>query len=180
MRTLIALENSNCSWCHNTMLGTLREQDGVREVQSDFSSGCLVIEHEDDSTALLALVTGANHAVAVASNGEREMIPVNGHEVIACREEQGSLTPLVDGEGSRDTVTEPAGSRTGLITSPPPSDTPPRGVLACPVCHPDEPGGREGVRVLTREQRLSGPVIRTAQALTRRCHVGARWPLVAR
>ena len=180
MRTLIALENSNCSWCHNNMLEMLREQYGVEEVQSDFTSGCLAIEHEDDSIALLALVTGADHAVVVASNGEREMIPVDGHEVIACREMKHSAASPLAAEESTDTVMRLVGKCTGSISNPLPSDAEPSASLACPVCHPDEPGGQAGVRVLTREQRVSGPVIRTVQALTRRCHVGAHWQSVTR
>src|SRR5579875_3041376 len=85
MRMLVTLENSNCTWCHNAMLRTLREEMGVQRVLSDFSSGCVVIEHETDPDALLTLVTTADRAVAVAGNGEREMVPVAGHEAVACR-----------------------------------------------------------------------------------------------
>jgi hypothetical protein len=44
MRTLVTLENSNCTWCHNAMLATLREKKGVHRVRSEFQRGrCVAV-----------------------------------------------------------------------------------------------------------------------------------------
>lgn len=85
MRTVIALENSNCARCHNRMLYALRATDRVQRVQSDFSTGCLVIEHDTDPEALVELITTTGRSVAVAANGERVMVTLDGHEEPECR-----------------------------------------------------------------------------------------------
>ena len=178
MKTLIALENSNCTWCHNEMLGTLRENVGVRGVQSDFSSGCLIIEHEDDLDALLSLVTTGGRAVAVAGNGECEMVPVNGHEAGACRGAAAIVRAPLGEKGSTTTSARSAGTKASTTRCP--SGTWSPAATVCPVCHLDGSGGRGGVRVLTRGRRTPGPVLRAVRFVVRKHRVAFRLPMAAR
>ena len=180
MKTLVALENSNCTWCHNEMLGTLRGQDGVRLLRSDFSSGCLVIEHEDDPDALLALITTTDRAMVVAGNGEREMVPVDGHQVAACLVANDVVGAPPDKKGSTARSTRSPGMGTKSSTPPFPPDRWSRAVAACPVCHPDGSGGREGVRVLTRDRSIHGPVLRAARFVMRKYRVAFHLPMAPR
>ena len=166
VKTLIALENSNCTWCHSEMLGTLRDKEGVRGVQSDFSSGCLVIEHEDDPDALLSLVTTADRAVVVASNGEREMAPVAGHEADACRGEKVIVRALPGGKGSAPTSARSPGAKASSTRCL--SDRGSPAAMVCPVCHPEGGGGRDGVRVITRKRPTSDPVLRAVRFVVRK------------
>lgn len=80
----MAVENSNCATCHNQLLGVLREHDRVEGVRSDFSAGCLVIEHHADPSTLLSLIRSTGRAVALAANGERVMVAVDAREVSDC------------------------------------------------------------------------------------------------
>lgn len=104
MRTVVALENSSCARCHNALLAALREKEHVQRVWSDFSAGCLVIEHEDDPDALVSVVRAAGRAVAVAASGQRVMVSLDGHEEAECqmpedtagaRQKEGLATALV-------------------------------------------------------------------------------------
>ncbi|HET9126455.1 MAG TPA: hypothetical protein VFN73_00070 [Propionibacteriaceae bacterium] len=180
MRTLVTLENSNCTWCHNAMLRTLREEMGVQRVLSDFSSGCVVIEHETDPDALLTLVTTADRAVAVAGNGEREMVPVAGHEAVACRKSKDIVGGPPD-EGRQvlaATSPDEAGAKAFIPRSR--SDTWSKAVPVCPVCHPGGPSTGEGVRVLTRERPTPGLVRRTIRLLVRAYRAAFRLPMTPR
>lgn len=84
MQTLLQLENGNCSFCHNKVVAELRKREHVASVHSDFSKGCLVIEHDEDPGALASLVTNTARAVEVAANGERVMVFVDAHEEQEC------------------------------------------------------------------------------------------------
>jgi hypothetical protein len=70
----VVLENGNCVLCKNRLFSALRERKAVQRVYSDFSTGCLIIEHEDDPDALFSLLRSDGRAVALASNGERVMV----------------------------------------------------------------------------------------------------------
>lgn len=180
MRTFVTLENSNCTWCHNAMLRMLSEEMGVQRVLSDFSSGCVVIEHETDSDALLTLVTTADRAVAVAGNGEREMVPVAGHEAVACRKSKDIVGGPTD-EGRQvlaGTSPHEAGAKAFIPRSR--SDTWSKAVPVCPVCHPGGPSTGEGVRVLTRERPTPGLVLRTIRFLVRAYRAACRLPMTPR
>ena len=104
MRTLIALENGNCTHCHNALLVRLRSIAAVRNVQSDFASGCLVIDHDTDPDALISMVTASGRGIYVAANGEPEMVAVDGHHADEC--------PVADGR-SHAYATGPEGERDG-------------------------------------------------------------------
>lgn len=136
VRTLVTLENSNCTWCHNAMLATLREKDGVHRVRSELSSGCLIVDHEGEPDALLAVIATADLAVAVAGNGEREMVGVDGHEAVACRAEMDIVVAPPGEESHPLAAMKPDGSGDNSSNSRSPSDTSSPAVPVCPVCHP--------------------------------------------
>jgi hypothetical protein len=80
----VVLENGNCVLCKNRLFSALRERKAVQRVYSDFSTGCLIIEHEDDPDALFSLLRSDGRAVALASNGERVMVSLDAHETAQC------------------------------------------------------------------------------------------------
>lgn len=84
MRTQVVLENSNCTRCHNQLVEELRSRERVRRVQSDFSAGCLVIDHDEEPEVLISLIERVGRAVGVAANGERVMVSVEAHEEGRC------------------------------------------------------------------------------------------------
>lgn len=171
MRTIVALENSNCTRCHNAMLATLRERERVQRVWSDFSTGCLVIEHEDDPGALVSLITTADRAVAVAANGERVMVSLDGHEAAECRASKGTvgavaaagltMTPATNAGGGGPPgplSLSASGTRSSKTTSP---------TVGLSDLKEGEGGGRAGVRVLSRERSAPGLVLRALRFLVR-------------
>lgn len=144
MKTIIELQNSNCPRCHNDMLGALREREGVERVRSDFASGCLVVDHEVDPTLLVSLIQTEGRAVAVADNGERMMVCMDGHEAPECH-----ASKTLAG-GGRDEEGDAVAS--GSASSQPGA---PRGLLDARANGPR--GGRAGVRVVSREPLATGP-----------------------
>lgn len=170
MRTAITLDNSNCTRCHNRLLDAVRAQKGVRAVRSDFTTGCLVVEHDGDLDALVSLIASADRAVTVAGNGEREMVPVGAHQVLECRVAKDPLRPPPDEQGSATAATNAEG--TGSMASRPRTSSDGRSPAAavCPVCHADPAsgtrrGGRGGVRTLRRERPAPGLALRTVRVL---------------
>ena len=182
MKTVITLENSNCTRCHNAMLGMLREKKGVRHVQSDFSSGCLVIEHDDDPDGLLSLIRAADRSISVACNGEREMVPVDGHEADECRALKGTVPAPLDVATSTMTVTVTRtveASRAPSTSCSPPGTWPPA-VSMRPVSPMDGSGRREGVRVLVRERPAPGSLLRAMRFAARTYRVVFHLPMAPR
>jgi hypothetical protein len=177
-RTLVILENSNCTWCHNAMLATLREKKGVHRVRSEFSSGCLIIEHENEPDALLALIATAGHAVAVAGNGEREMVLVGGHEVRACQAATDILEAPLNKESRSLAAMKPDGSDDCSSTPRSPSHTSSLAVPVCPVC--GGPVARDEVRVLTRERPTPGLVLRAMRFVMRTYRVASGLTMASR
>lgn len=84
MRTIVALENGNCTWCHNAMVETLRASTGVQRVHADFSAGCLIVEHESAPEQVISVIRDVGRAVGVATNGEKVMIRLDAHEQAEC------------------------------------------------------------------------------------------------
>jgi hypothetical protein len=166
MRTLVALENANCTRCHNAMLRALRERTRVQRVWSDFSTGRLVIEHEDDPDALVSLIMSTGRAVALGGNGEKVMVSLDGHEATQCpatrdtdraglgekRLEMTSPTSPPEAAGAVSAVRSPSGTWSSAATSPSAALSDPAGRLGG--------GGRAGVRVLSRERPAPGLVLR--------------------
>ncbi len=173
MRTLVALENANCTRCHNAMLRALRERTRVQRVWSDFSTGRLVIEHEDDPDALVSLIMSTGRAVALGGNGEKVMVSLDGHEATQCpatrdtdraglgekRLEMTSPTSPPEAAGAVSAVRSPSGTWSSAATSPSAALSDPAGRLGG--------GGRAGVRVLSRERPAPGLVLRAIRLVIR-------------
>ena len=178
MRTLVRLENSNCPRCHARMLGVLRETKGVEHVASDFATGCLVVDHQGDPEMLVSLIATADRAVAVAPNGERVIVPVDGHEATECREPPGRAPTgtrgaggqRVDGERVDGERAVPRRDPWPAVRLGPHGEHIPPGAATCPVCHSD-PGrgprrsGHGAVRVLSRQRPAPGLVLRMVRLL---------------
>lgn len=156
MKTIVELENSSCIRCHNQMLVALRGREDVQSVSSDFSSGCLVVEHEGDPQALFSAITATGRAVAVAANGERLMVALDGHEAAECR-----VSNDTEGAGPNE-ERETTASRTGTAEDVAGESDGPRR------------GGRGGVRVVSRP--TPGPARRAVRALVRTYRVVFRGP----
>jgi len=85
MRTVVELGNSNCTLCRDAVIDHLRTRPLVREVRSDSTVGCLVVEHDHDSpAALLAVVQDVLRGWELADNGERVMVTLEVHEGPGC------------------------------------------------------------------------------------------------
>lgn len=182
MKTLIALENSNCTRCHNAMLSALRERPRVQRVQSDFSTGCLVIEHEDDPDALVSLITSAGRAITLGGNGERVMVSLDGHETTECpvskdadharlgenRLEMAFPTEPSRAAGPRSPAWSPSGPWSRAATA-----SPSRRPLAGPE---SSTSGGARVRVLRRERPAPGPVLWAVRLVIRMLQIAFRLP----
>lgn len=194
MRTLVRLENSNCPRCHTRMLGVLRETKGVEHVASDFATGCLVVDHQDDPEMLVSLIATADRAVAIAPNGERVMVPVDGHEATECREPPGRVptgtsvlaasvlaTSALTASALTPSVPYHAGTRGPRSASGRMASTSPPGAATCPVCHSDPGRGprrsdRGAVRVLSRQRPAPGLVLRMVRLLVGAFRIAFRVP----
>lgn len=75
MRTLIRVDNANCTYCMNDVREALLARPLVRDVRSSAVAGCWELEHDhDDLTAIIDLVRQSLHGWEVAGNGEIIMI----------------------------------------------------------------------------------------------------------
>lgn len=178
MKTLVELENSNCTWCHGAMLSALRQRAGVKGVWSDFSSGCLVIDHEDDPDALVALVKSTGRAVTVAGNGEKMMVSLDGHEAAECSVSNDAVRARSDEQGPAAAFpTSPPGGDPGFtVPRPSASWSPPATVSTAGLADPESgfPRGGAGIRVLSREQPFPGLLLRAARDFRRAFRVVLR------
>jgi hypothetical protein len=94
MRTFVELGNSNCTLCRDAVIDHLRTRPLVRQVHTNSTAGCLVVEHDHDSpAALLAVVEDDLRGWELADNGERVMVKLEVHEGTGC--------VLHDGKGTR-------------------------------------------------------------------------------
>ncbi len=101
MRTIVGLANSNCSWCLNVMADRLAARPLVHAVHLDATSGCLVVDHDDDDPAVLVAEIHSNlRGWEMADNGEAVMVDLGVHEASACRRAATAPTATRGGEGS--------------------------------------------------------------------------------
>lgn len=156
MKTIVELENSSCVRCHNQMLAALRGRDDVQSVSSDFSSGCLVVEHDGNPQALVSLIAATGRAVAVAANGERVMVALDGHEAAECRAANDT-----EGAGSNE-EREMTASRGGTAEN------------GSAASDGSSHKGRGGVRAVSRP--TPGPARRAVRALIRTYRAVFRLP----
>lgn len=75
MRTLIRIENANCSYCIGTVQVELLERPLVHHVEMNAAEGCMEVDHDhDDPAALIELLGQSLHGAQVADNGEIVMV----------------------------------------------------------------------------------------------------------
>ncbi len=67
MRTEVAIDGADCSYCLNETLELLRAMTGVRSVEASSTSHCLVVDHDDiDLDALVAAMHQHLHGVGTS------------------------------------------------------------------------------------------------------------------
>lgn len=163
------MENGNCAQCLNEMLGVLRASEVVERVESNFTAGCLAIDHDNGLDALVALIATSGRAIEVASNGERMMVPVSFHQESGCRVPVHTVRVSLDGR-VRTPVTpgDARGDSRGLTADPTSGDSLLSGL--CPICRsdPTRDSGRGCVQVLWREPYIPGLAKRMVRWFVRR------------
>lgn len=71
MRTLVHVENANCTYCMNEVREELLARPLVHAVHASATAGCLEVEHEDDDpSALTETLRRSLRGWQVADNGE--------------------------------------------------------------------------------------------------------------
>ena len=80
MRTLIRVENANCTDCLNTIQDVLMARSLVKSVQLHAADGCIEVEHNhDEPEALVELLRTSLRGWQMADNGEIIQIPSIPH-----------------------------------------------------------------------------------------------------
>jgi len=75
MRTLIRVDNANCTYCMNDVRDALLARPRVNAVRSSATAGCWEIDHDhEDLAAITNLIRQSLHGWEVADNGEMIMI----------------------------------------------------------------------------------------------------------
>jgi copper chaperone CopZ len=88
MRTLISVENANCSYCMNAVRDELLARPLVHHVEMSPRAGCLEVEHDhDDPSALVGLLRQSLHGWRVTDNGEVVMVMTKPGLAHVCRHE---------------------------------------------------------------------------------------------
>ena len=76
MRTLIRVENANCTDCLNAIQDAQMERTLVRSVQLHSADGCIEVEHDhDEPDALVELLRTSLRGWQIADNGEIIQVP---------------------------------------------------------------------------------------------------------
>ena len=70
MRTVVHVENANCTYCMNEVREELLARPLVHAVHTSATAGCLDVEHDDDPSALTDVLRRSLHGWQVADNGE--------------------------------------------------------------------------------------------------------------
>jgi len=85
MRTLIRVENANCTYCMNAVRDELLARPLVHNVHMSPTPGCLEVDHDhDDTSALTGLLERSLRGWQVESNGEIVEITTNPTLSDAC------------------------------------------------------------------------------------------------
>jgi len=75
VRTLIRVDNANCTYCMNDVRDALLARPLVHAVRSSAVTGCWELDHDhDDLAAITNLVRQSLHGWEVADNGEIIMV----------------------------------------------------------------------------------------------------------
>lgn len=87
MRTLIKVENANCTFCMNDVRDTLLARPLVRDVRTSVVAGCWEVDHDhDDVAAITGVLRQSLHGWEVADNGEIVMIATSPDVADRCGE----------------------------------------------------------------------------------------------
>ncbi len=84
VRTALDLGNSNCTWCLNNAVDDLRGREEVTGVVLDAGRGCLAVEHDGGTAALVAVVRSVLRGSEQADNGEEVMVDLDVRERPGC------------------------------------------------------------------------------------------------
>lgn len=85
MRTLINVENANCTYCMNDVRDTLLARPLVHDVRTSVVAGCWEVGHDqDDVAAITDLLRQSLHGWEVADNGEIIMIATSPNASDRC------------------------------------------------------------------------------------------------
>jgi copper chaperone CopZ len=98
MRTLVQVENANCSYCMNDVRDELLARPLVRGVRLSATAGCWEVEHDhDDPQALTELLQRSLHGWQVSDNGEIVEVvnnPTQSGECTVHTAGRGPATPI--------------------------------------------------------------------------------------
>jgi len=95
MKTLIRVQNANCTDCLNAIQDTLTARPLVQTVHVHAADGCIEVEHDHDAPGELVELLGSSlRGWQMAGNGEIMQVPTNPAVAHVCH--------------LRDSPTEPA------------------------------------------------------------------------
>lgn len=103
MRTLIRVENANCTDCLNAIQETLLARSLVRSVHLHAADGCIEVEHDHDAPdALVELLRTSLRGWQMADNGEIMQTPSIPEVAHVCHVHaaQSQPTPLPGSDAS--------------------------------------------------------------------------------
>ena len=102
MRTLIRVENANCTDCLNAIQDVLMARSLVRSVQLHAADGCIEVEHDhDEPDALVELLRTSLRGWQIADNGEIIQVPSVPEAAHVCHLDDRRSQP----GAARDTTT---------------------------------------------------------------------------
>jgi hypothetical protein len=85
MRTLIRVENANCTYCMNAVRDDLLARPLVHHVHLSATAGCWEVDHDhEDASELIGVLEQSLHGWQVGSNGEIVEITTNPTLSDAC------------------------------------------------------------------------------------------------
>ncbi len=84
MRTLMRIDHANCPSCTESTRGVLLTNPMVHDVHMNTTTGCWVIEHDDDPSTIAEVLQESLHGWKVQSNGEIEMVSTTAEPLDQC------------------------------------------------------------------------------------------------
>ena len=85
MRTLVRVQNANCSWCMNSVRDALLARPLVTDVELHPVEGCWAVDHDhDDPDELCSVLSQSLHGWTVQTNGEVVQVATDPGIVGSC------------------------------------------------------------------------------------------------
>lgn len=98
MRTLVRVENANCTYCMNEVRTELLARPLVHDVRLSATAGCWEVMHDhDDPQALTELLQRSLHGWQVTDNGEIVEVltnPTSSSECLVHTAGRGPIAPI--------------------------------------------------------------------------------------